>query len=226
MTFKRPNSALPKTKNWTIGKIFHLLKYYQDRHDSRWNILNKFITDNSPSDRSNWYLPIKNDVEYIRYKEFRWHNDYQSYSIGSKDSRLNNREERLDFLTLTDKDWELGQEFEYLYKLCVNRNLSKIKMIFENHIDKYIKEILFNNNSSKIYNFIGTMTIDINNSKVYVEKLDQSARGYQGQVITFKYKGYEKLYKIDNDYICHWKSKDTLITYYNERELSLKNSSL
>jgi hypothetical protein len=107
-----------KPKSWTVEQLHDLYLRAKERAEKRWNIskeimeeIQKEVFCHDNRTKVYFYQTVR-DETYLRSYEFNWsglYNKHTSYSIG--DPKLNNREERLDFLISNTKAFELGQKF-------------------------------------------------------------------------------------------------------------------
>ena len=145
--FERKFKRSPKF--WSLDELHDLYlrtKSRADKHHEKTKFIMDRIENEIPKFNNKskvYFYQVNNDQTYLRNYEFNWrslYNKYTSYSIG--DPKLDNREERLDFLIANKLSFELGQEFYELKKIedMAWRTMWKVKSIFLQVLDKKLRE--------------------------------------------------------------------------------------
>jgi len=137
-----------KPKSWTVEQLHDLYLRAKERAEKRWDKTQKIMDEiqkeifsHDNKTKVYFYQTLRGET-YLRNYEFNWkglYNKYTSYSIG--DPKLNNREERLDFLIANVRAFELGQEF-YESKTLDDmawRTMWKVKDIFWQVLERKLR---------------------------------------------------------------------------------------
>lgn len=139
-----------KPKQWSLEDLHDLYLRAKERAEKRWKLSQSIIDtiqkeivqfDNKTQV---YFYQTTRDTTYLRNYEFTWKNKrdkYTSWSIG--DPKLNNREERLDFLIANSRAFELGQQF-YESKTLEDmswRTMWRVKDIFWQVLERMLRSL-------------------------------------------------------------------------------------
>jgi hypothetical protein len=146
--FERKFNRNPK--QWSLEDLHDLYLRAKERAEKRWKLSQSIIDtiqkeivqfDNKTQV---YFYQTTRDTTYLRNYEFTWKNKrdkYTSWSIG--DPKLNNREERLDFLIANSRAFELGQQF-YESKTLEDmswRTMWRVKDIFWQVLERKLRSL-------------------------------------------------------------------------------------
>ena len=160
-----------KPKDWSLEQLHDLYLRAKERAEKRCNLsqsimdtIQKEIVQFDNKTKVYFYQTVK-DTTYLRSYDFTWkckYNKNTSWSIG--DPKLNNREERLDFLIANMRAFELGQQF-YESRTIEDmawRTMCKVKDIFWQVLEKKLRT-LYQDNAVK-----ETLLIEVSGHKYFV----------------------------------------------------------
>ncbi len=160
-----------KPKDWSLEQLHDLYLRTKERAEKRWELsqsimdtIQKEIVQFDNKTKVYFYQTTR-DTTFLRNYEFTWknkHTKYTSWSIG--DPKLNNREERLDFLIANVRAFELGQQF-YESKTLEDmawRTMWKVKDILWQVMEKKLRTLY----ESKVVK--ETLIVEVSGHKYFV----------------------------------------------------------
>ena len=178
-----------KPKNWSIDQLHDLYLKVKERSSKRGkivlDIINKITTEIPQDNKTHlvYFYQTTNEKTHLRQYNLKWDHTYNTYSYGLNDPKLNNREERLDFVLANTRAFELGQEFYEANKLkdMAYKTMWIVKEIMWSEIEKKLKSIYTKNCPEKV------LVISIGDFKYFVSV--DNGYGYASYKLLDEYDG-------------------------------------